>query len=133
MLLISADARQSDTNLSPVIVGGGKLVGIWRIWSGGSWPHLVTATNWKDPSTYVFVNCSATPGAGKSCLFPELHSTGTEVSDRPYVPVPSMLQLHLHAVQRLGGHSSHIWWAAVLKRALPCYVRRMVRCCDALM
>ena len=41
--LFTADARQSDTNLAPVLLPGGKLVGIWRIWLGSSWPHLVTA------------------------------------------------------------------------------------------
>ena len=83
LLLISTDARQSDTNLAPVILRNGSLVGIWRIWAGGSWPHLVTAANWKEPATYVFHNCShpsspRSSGEGKSCLFPELRSAGTE-------------------------------------------------------
>lgn len=51
--LISVGARQSDTNLAPVLRADGSLVGIWRTWDGGSWPHLVTASNWKDPKTYV--------------------------------------------------------------------------------
>jgi hypothetical protein len=73
--LFTADARQSDTNLAPVLLSGGRLVGIWRIWLGGSWPHLVTASNWKDPSTYHWGN--STPSK-KSPLFPELGSNGSE-------------------------------------------------------
>eukprot|EP01043_Picozoa_sp_COSAG02_P027849 COSAG02_NODE_1660_length_11449_cov_6.953128_6_plen_303_part_00 len=73
--LFTADQRQSDTNLAPVILTGGKLVGIWRIWLGGSWPHLVTASNWKDPKSY---NWGSSNPSKISPLFPELRSDGTE-------------------------------------------------------
>ena len=73
--LFTADARQSDTNLAPVLLPGGKLVGIWRIWLGGSWPHLVPASNWKDPRSYRW---GSTAPSKRSPLFPELGSSGTE-------------------------------------------------------
>jgi hypothetical protein len=73
--LFTADARQSDTNLAPVILPGGKLVGIWRIWLKGSWPHLVTASNYKDPASYNWGN---TTPSRTSPLFPGLGSAGTE-------------------------------------------------------
>jgi hypothetical protein len=62
-LIIDTGGRQSDTNLSPVLLPNGSLVGVWRTWDsgsssacgfGGSCPHLVTASNWKDNTTYVF-------------------------------------------------------------------------------
>merc|ERR1711906_96503 len=45
-----------DTNLAAVIKKDGSLVGMWRDHhpTGKSVPHLVTATHWKDPSTYKF-------------------------------------------------------------------------------
>merc|ERR1712107_246401 len=45
-----------DTNLAAVIKKDGTLVEIWRDHhpTGKSVPHLVTATDWKDPSTYTF-------------------------------------------------------------------------------
>jgi hypothetical protein len=45
-----------DTNMAVVINKDGSLVGIWRDHhpTGKSVPHLVTASNWKDPSTYKY-------------------------------------------------------------------------------
>lgn len=62
-------ARGSDTNLAPVILENGTLVGIWRRWRAGSWPRLATATHWRDASSYVF---------HEKLLFPRLSSMGAE-------------------------------------------------------
>lgn len=45
-----------DTNMAVVIRKDSSLVGMWRDHhpTGKSVPHLVTASNWKDPSTYKF-------------------------------------------------------------------------------
>merc|ERR1712232_283618 len=45
-----------DTNMAVVIRKDSSLVGMWRDHhpTGKSVPHLVTATNWKDPGTYKF-------------------------------------------------------------------------------
>jgi hypothetical protein len=67
--------RQSDTNLAPVILANGSLVGIWRTWGAdcpgihGSCPHLVTASHWKNASSYVFQ---------QQPLFPGLQGGGAE-------------------------------------------------------
>jgi hypothetical protein len=68
---------EPDTNLAPVILQNGSLVGIWRTWGdascphvrGGSCPHLVTAGHWKNASSYVF---------HADALFPELGTRGSE-------------------------------------------------------
>ena len=55
--LFSEGAREADTNLAPYIFPNGSLLGIWRTHPGaspGSIPHLVTATHWKDPSSYTW-------------------------------------------------------------------------------
>jgi hypothetical protein len=55
--LFSEGARQADTNLAPFIFPNGSLLGIWRTHPGaapGSIPHLVTATHWKNASSYVW-------------------------------------------------------------------------------
>ena len=69
LLLLDMGGTQSDTNLAPVILADGSLVGIWRTWEGGSWPHLVTAAHWKNASSYVF---------DQAMLFPQLGGQGTE-------------------------------------------------------
>jgi len=45
-----------DTNMAVVINKDGSVNGMWRDHhpTGKSVPHLVTATNWKDPGTYKF-------------------------------------------------------------------------------
>jgi hypothetical protein len=46
-----------DTNLACVIKADGSLVGMWRDHAPGghhSTPHLITATDWKEPSTYKY-------------------------------------------------------------------------------
>jgi len=59
-----------DTNLSPVIFPNGSLLGLWRggLNSTRPWSTIqrVTATNWKDPSTYK---------PEYDDLFPDVHST----------------------------------------------------------
>ena len=75
--LLDMGGREPDTNLAPVILPNGSLVGIWRTWGdsscphvhGGSCPHLVTASHWKNASTYVFRS---------DALFPELGTRGSE-------------------------------------------------------
>jgi hypothetical protein len=78
LVLMDMAGGEPDTNLAPVILPNGSLVGIWRTWGtrpecpnikGGSCPHLVTATHWKNASTYVFHNSS---------LFPQLGTRGSE-------------------------------------------------------
>ena len=69
LLLIDTGGRQADTNLAPVILANGSLVGIWRNSQSGSTPHLVTATHWKNASSYVFDSAE---------LFPTLGSLGAE-------------------------------------------------------
>ena len=52
---VSMAQPQMDTNFAPVILPNGSLIGMWRDHHPGghhSTPHLVTATHWKDPSTY---------------------------------------------------------------------------------
>jgi len=45
-----------DTNMAAVIHTDGSLVGMWRDHhpTGKSVPHLVTASNWKDPKSYSY-------------------------------------------------------------------------------
>ncbi len=43
-----------DTNFSAAILDDGSLVGLWRTYPGASQVHWVTASNYADPSTYVF-------------------------------------------------------------------------------
>lgn len=54
-VMVLMDKPQMDTNMAPVILNNGSLIGMWRDHHPGgkhSTPHLVTATNWSDPSTY---------------------------------------------------------------------------------
>ena len=78
LLLDMPGGGEPDTNLAPVILANGSLVGIWRTWGtspacprvrGGSCPHLVTAAHWKNASSYVF---------HQEALFPELATRGSE-------------------------------------------------------
>ena len=45
-----------DTNMAAVIKDDGSLIGMWRDHhpTGKSVPHLVTASDWKDPRTYKY-------------------------------------------------------------------------------
>lgn len=55
--LFSEGAREADTNLAPYIFPNGSLLGIWRTHPGaipGSIPHLVTAMDWKNVSSYTW-------------------------------------------------------------------------------
>lgn len=48
---------QMDTNMAAVVLANGSLVGMWRDHHPGghhSTPHLVTAEDWRDPTSYVF-------------------------------------------------------------------------------
>lgn len=61
---------QMDSNFAGVIKDDGSFVGMWRDHHPGnhhSTPHPVTATNWKDPSSYEF---------GTSALFPQVDKKG---------------------------------------------------------
>ena len=61
-----------DTNFAPVILKDGSLFGFsrWGYWgTNGSRIHLVTASNWKDPSTYMEV---------QEEVWPHLPASGTE-------------------------------------------------------
>ena len=76
LLLKDMGGTQSDTNLAPVILKNGSLVGVWRTWGAGncpdvhgSCPLLVTAANWKNASSYVF---------HEEPLFPSLGTVGAE-------------------------------------------------------
>ena len=52
-----------DTNLAVTIDSTGAAIGIWRLCENTkgtvcedqccTFPHLLTASNWKDPATYV--------------------------------------------------------------------------------
>lgn len=60
---------EMDSNMAGVITSNGSFVGMWRDhYPGGhhSTPHLVTATNWSDPDTYVFRNEDLLFGHGKN-------------------------------------------------------------------
>ena len=53
------DAHNADSNLAATIYPNGSLVGMWRsrsfpaaVPSGSSRVHLLTARDWRDPSTY---------------------------------------------------------------------------------
>jgi hypothetical protein len=61
-----------DTNFSPLILPNGSIVAMWRHWgggNGGSRQFLATASDWRDPSTYV---------QHQTELFPDLGAAGTE-------------------------------------------------------
>lgn len=67
---------RSDTNFAPLILHNGSLVAMWRHWgggNGGSRIFLATASDWRDPSTYV---------QHHNELFPDLGCAGTEVGVR---------------------------------------------------
>ena len=60
-VLVGAPVPQMDTNFAAVIDKDGRLVGMWRDHhrdaagtKAKSTIHLVTASDWKDNSTYVF-------------------------------------------------------------------------------
>lgn len=58
---------QMDTNMAAVIHSDGTLVGMWRDHKPGgkhSTPHIVTATNWTDPSTYSYNEDALFPDVG---------------------------------------------------------------------
>ena len=60
-----------DDNWAAVINNDSSLIGMMRKWyDNGSWVHLVTATNWKDNTTYTLHN--------DSLLFPYLVHEQTE-------------------------------------------------------
>jgi hypothetical protein len=75
-----------DTNLSPVILADGSLVGLWRGGLNATRPwstiQRVAASNWRDPATYI---------PEYNDLFPEVHST-----EDPHVYIDA--QGHFHAV-----------------------------------
>eukprot|EP00756_Hemistasia_phaeocysticola_P066394 Hpha_TRINITY_DN9205_c0_g2::TRINITY_DN9205_c0_g2_i1::g.28860::m.28860 len=73
-----------DTNLAGTILPNGTMVGIWRKCSNlvgvkqcedycCTFPHLLVASNWSDPSTYI---------PRQDPMFPQLHPYGSE---DPYV------------------------------------------------
>eukprot|EP01065_Artemidia_motanka_P041135 TRINITY_DN5279_c2_g1_i1.p1 TRINITY_DN5279_c2_g1~~TRINITY_DN5279_c2_g1_i1.p1 ORF type:complete len:514 (+),score=143.63 TRINITY_DN5279_c2_g1_i1:56-1543(+) len=91
----------SDTNFAPVILKNGSLVAIWRSWGpgrGGSRPYLATASDWKDPSTYV---------QHKTELFPDLGNAGTE---DPFVYIDPRGNYHAVFHHMYGYHTSTQWW-----------------------
>jgi len=62
--LLVEGAREADTNLAPYIFANGSLLGIWRTHPGaspGSIPHLVTATHWKNVSSYQWHSANMLP------------------------------------------------------------------------
>ena len=42
-----------DSNLSPIIFRNGSLLGLWRNDDDRGSIHVCTASDWRDPSTYV--------------------------------------------------------------------------------
>ena len=56
-VVVLQDPQPIDSNLAPVILDDGSLVGMIRTWPDGSVEGstiaLVTATNWRDPRTYT--------------------------------------------------------------------------------
>jgi len=69
-VLVQPGKVQMDSNFAGVIKDDGIFVGMWRDHHPGghhSTPHSVTASNWKDPSTYEF---------GSTVLFPEVDKKG---------------------------------------------------------
>ena len=68
--VVAPEPRRGDTNFAPVILKDGSLVGFSRRWlQDGSRNHLVTASNWNDPSTYV---------ESQEEIWPHLPGPGTE-------------------------------------------------------
>lgn len=58
-VLVMMSRPQMDTNMAVVIRNNSSLVGMWRDHHPGghySTPHLVTASDWKDPATYKTEN-----------------------------------------------------------------------------
>ena len=56
-VLVQKGEVQMDSNMAGVIATNGSFLGMWRDHHPGgkhSTPHLVTASNWSDPDTYVF-------------------------------------------------------------------------------
>jgi len=106
--LISVEKRESDTNLAAIILPGGALIGLWRIWKNGSWMKSVTATNYKDPSTYTF---------HQELLFPELHSRGTE-DPGIYVDKRGIFHSLFHNMQPNGWDPKNVLGHAYSKNGL---------------
>jgi len=85
----------SDTNLSPLILRNGSLVGMWRSFAPtkrsdwfGSKLHLITGERWDDPSTYMIHRSNIFPslsnwtnwaGAEDPFLYQTKHDDGTPV------------------------------------------------------
>jgi hypothetical protein len=85
-----------DTNLAVAIKPDNSVVGIWRKCENTAdpqcsadcctFPHLLTASNWKDPSTYY-------PHSDKE-LFPEVKAYGSEDPMLWLAPPPKQLRNH---------------------------------------
>ena len=69
-----------DSNMSPVILRNGSLIGLWRISSAGDplsssaeWSiQLVTAADWKLPSSYRLEHRDLFPNVGVSLFIAPL-------------------------------------------------------------
>ena len=74
----ATDRHGSDTNFAPLILKNGSLLAIWRSWEAtGSRCFLATATDWREPSTYVQHH--------DEVISTDLGTAGTE---DPFVPAP---------------------------------------------
>ena len=67
MSLSCSYPQGGDTNFAPLILPNGSVVAMWRHWgggNGGSREFLATASDWRDPSTYVQHPTDAFPDLG---------------------------------------------------------------------
>jgi hypothetical protein len=70
-----------DTNIAPIILPNGSVTGLWRRWTGtshGSRIHVLTATDWMEPTSYV-LHYNDSTASGIAGVFTEMGQMGTEV------------------------------------------------------
>ena len=100
-----------DANFSAAVAEDGSLVGLWRTYPGGSQMHAVTATDYLDPTSYVWQD-DETP------LFPAPHDGFTpEGVEDPFVwfdPTRGAWHAVLHDMTATGGNDfydglAHAW------------------------
>ena len=73
-----------DSNLSPIIFKNGSLLGLWRNDDGRGSIHVCTASNWRDPATYVQHTRDLFRGSGGGGRLPPLDA-GLEGVEDPYL------------------------------------------------
>jgi len=98
---IFGDYVGGDTNFAPLILRNGSIIAMWRTWgggNGGSRQYLATASDWKNPTTYVQHHTE---------LFPDLGAAGTE-DQFLYMDVDGFYHAVFHHMYGSGTKTQ--WW-----------------------